>query len=99
MIPLGGTMEKLKVFLALCQGYAYVILGLWPVIDIISFQQVTGAKTDLWLVKTVGILIAVIGLVFLSAAYRRSIAIEIILLGILSSFVLGFIDVVYALNQ
>jgi hypothetical protein len=33
--------------------------GLWPLVSIGTFQQVTGPKTDLWLVKTVGVLIAV----------------------------------------
>ena len=39
----------------------YVITGVWPLVDIRSFQAVTGPKTDLWLVKTVGVLVSVIG--------------------------------------
>ena len=48
--------------LALLQGIFYVATGVWPLIDIVSFQVVTGPKTDLWLVKTVGVLVTVIGL-------------------------------------
>lgn len=35
--------------------------GIWPVASIGTFQFVTGPKTDTWLVKTVGTLIAVVG--------------------------------------
>ena len=43
--------------------------GIWPLLDIESFQDVTGSKTDLWLVRTVGVLVAVIdGVVLLADA-------------------------------
>jgi hypothetical protein len=43
------------------QGLYYLTTGLWPVIDIASFERVTGPKTDKWLVRTMGGLIAAIG--------------------------------------
>jgi hypothetical protein len=46
------------------QGIFYLINGLWPIFHISSFMAVTGEKTDLWLVKTVGGLIALSGLAF-----------------------------------
>src|SRR3712207_8811708 len=42
-----------------------------------SFQAVTGPKTDLWLVKTVGVLVIAIGSVLCSAGLRRQAAPEI----------------------
>jgi hypothetical protein len=33
------------------------ITAVWPIIDIESFMMVTGPKTDIWLVKTVGALL------------------------------------------
>ena len=45
--------------LALIQGIFYVVTGLWPLIHMPSFLQVTGPKTDLWLVRTVGVLVTV----------------------------------------
>ena len=36
--------------------------GLWPLLSIKSFEAVTGPKTDVWLVKTVGGLLSVVGL-------------------------------------
>lgn len=44
------------------QGLYYLLTGIWPVIHINSFMLLTGYKTDIWLVKMVGLLAAVIGL-------------------------------------
>ncbi|VTR52312.1 Uncharacterised protein [Sphingobacterium thalpophilum] len=44
------------------QGIYYCLTGIWPVIHISSFMAVTGPKTDLWLVKMVGLLSLAIGL-------------------------------------
>jgi hypothetical protein len=43
------------------QALYYVGTGIWPVADMQSFMAVTGPKTDLWLVETVGLLAAAIG--------------------------------------
>jgi hypothetical protein len=34
----------------------YLVTGIWPIVDINSFMAVTGPKTDIWLVKMVGLL-------------------------------------------
>jgi hypothetical protein len=81
---------------ALVQGLYYLATGLWPIFHINSFLLVTGPKTDLWLVKTVGILVAVIGAVLLSASRSRRLTDEIILLAAGSALGLAIIDVVYA---
>jgi hypothetical protein len=84
--------------LALLQGVFYLATGVWPLLDIVSFQIVTGPKTDLWLVRTVGVLVAVIGIVLLSAARRRRFTEETILLAAGSAVGLAAIDLVYALS-
>jgi hypothetical protein len=53
------------------QGAYFVLTGLWSLLHIRSFVWVTGPKTDLWLVKTVGVLVAVIGAVLLWATRSR----------------------------
>lgn len=83
---------------ALIQGVFYLVTGLWPLIDIDSFQLVTGPKTDLWLVRTVGVLVAVIGLVLLSASLRRRVTAEIAMLDVGSALGLAAIDLIYALS-
>ena len=84
--------------LAVIQGVFYVATGVWPLIDIISFQVVTGPKTDLWLVRTVGVLVTVIGLVLLAAARTRRVTDEIVMLGAFSALGLAGIDLIYALS-
>lgn len=81
--------------MSLIQGGYFFLTGVWPLVDIESFQWVTGPKTDLWLVRTVGLLIAVVGGVLLLAGYRRSDTAEVRLLAIASAAALTFIDVFY----
>jgi len=84
--------------LALLQGLFYLATGIWPLLDIVSFQLVTGPKTDLWLVRTVGVLVTVIGVVLVSAARRHRVTEEIILLAVGSALGLAGIDLVYSLS-
>jgi hypothetical protein len=84
--------------LALLQGVFYILTGVWPLVDIGSFQLVTGPKTDLWLVKTVGVLVAVIGAALLVAARRRSLGDEIVVLAAGSALGLAAIDIIYSLS-
>ncbi|WP_242927222.1 hypothetical protein [Pontibacter vulgaris] len=64
-----------------------------------SFLAVTGPKNDLWLVRTVAVLIAVIGIVLVLAGFKNRVTEEIKWLGILSAAGLIFIDVYYSLNN
>jgi hypothetical protein len=62
-------MKRPHIFLA--QALYYFATGLWPVIDIVSFMKVTGPKTDIWLVKMVGLLTVAIAIT-LFFSYKRS---------------------------
>ena len=57
--------------LVFTQGCYYFISGGWSLVDIDSFQKLTGSKTDLWLVKTVGLLLMAIGAGLILAGIRR----------------------------
>jgi hypothetical protein len=46
---------------ATTQAAYYLMTGLWPLFHRRSFEAVTGPKTDYWLVRTVGVLVAAIG--------------------------------------
>lgn len=83
------------VGVALVQGGFYVFTGVWALVDLDSFMAVTGPKTDLWLVKTVGALVTVIGGVLLTAGWRRRVTRDILLLGIGAALSLATIDMVY----
>lgn len=80
---------------ALLQALYYLVTGLWPLLHIKSFVKVTGPKTDLWLVKTVGVLISVIAAALGMAGVQRSVNREMALLGLSSAASLTAVDVVY----
>ena len=63
--------SDLAPVLALLQGAFFAVTGIWPLISPGTFQKVTGPKVDFWLVKTVGILIAVIGSVLMLDGGKR----------------------------
>jgi hydrogenase/urease accessory protein HupE len=92
------TRGKLLPGIALTQGTFYLATGIWPLLDIDSFQAVTGPKTDLWLVRTVGVLVAVIGAVLVTGARRRTLGPEITLLAVGSALGLAAIDIIYVLG-
>jgi hypothetical protein len=78
------------------QGAYFVATGLWALVDLDSFERVTGPKTDKWLVKTVGVLVTVIGGALIGAASRRRVTAETVGLAAGAAIGLGAIDVVYA---
>jgi hypothetical protein len=79
------------------QSVFYIITGLWAHVHIRSFIWVTGPKTDIWLVKTVGILIVVIGIVLLISRFRKHYSVEIIVLAIGTAVSLAVIEIYYVL--
>jgi len=67
---------------ALVQGIYFLVTGIWPLLSIRTFLAVTGPKTDLWLVKTVGLILAVIGAVLIYAERTATVNPPVVLLGI-----------------
>ena len=82
--------------LAIGQGVYFAATGIWPIVDMRSFEAVTGPKVDKWLVRTVGVLVAAIGGALISAGARRAVTPEIAGLAIGSAAGLALIDVVYS---
>ena len=80
---------------AVAQGLFYVVTSQWPIVSMGTFLMVTGPKVDLWLVRTVGLLIAVSGVVLLMAAWREHLPLEVVVLAIGQATSLTVIDVVY----
>lgn len=91
-------IEKISRHIGWIQGLYYFIGGIWPLLSIRSFQWVTGPKTDIWLVKSFGVFLAVAGIVLMTGAYRRRYHPEIIVLGIGGALALAAVEVVYSLN-
>ena len=77
----------------------FIATGVWPVVHIKSFLWVTGPKTDLWLVRTVGLMITAVGLCIAVAAAQQQIQLHILVLAIASSGFLLLIDVIYVAKR
>jgi len=86
-------------YILLIQGLYWLLTGSWGIIDIDSFMRITGPKTDIWLVKTVSVLIVVISLSLLSAVKSKQQTMPVILLAISSCMGLAGIDFYYSLNN
>jgi hypothetical protein len=84
--------------LARAQGAYFLATGLWPLVHMPSFLRVTGPKRDVWLVRTVGALIAVTGATILSAAQRNRVTGEIAFLAAGTAGALGAVDTIYTVR-
>ncbi len=84
--------------LPLGQGFYYVLTGVWPLLGLRSFQRVTGPKTDVWLVQTVGMLVLIIGATLMSAAVRGRVSEPIRRLGVGSALGLLLMELLYGFN-
>jgi hypothetical protein len=90
------SVERLSMTaIAFAQGIYYVATGSWSIVHIDSFQKVTGPKTDLWLVKTVGALLVAIGAGLILTAVNGQFDPGLILIAIASAAVLLAIDLIY----
>lgn len=91
--------NKLLKVLLLAQGVYSLLTALWGLIDIESFMAITGPKSDVWLVKTVSVLIIPISLCLLSYLITRSGFTQVAIVGITSAIGLGTIDFYYSLRD
>jgi hypothetical protein len=87
-------MNRSHIYLS--QAIYYFITGLWPVVHISSFMSVTGPKTDVWLVKMVGLLTAAIAITLFSSYKKSSSTTKV--LSITSALAYLSIDVFYYFN-
>jgi hypothetical protein len=77
------------------QALYYGATGVWPILSPKSFQAVTGPKTDMWLVKTFGVLVGAVGL-GLGAGARDTVSSETRVLAAGTALSLAAADVWYA---
>jgi hypothetical protein len=84
---------------ALFQGAYYFLTGAWSLVSIGSFQRLTGPKTDLWLVKTVGALVSVVGVTLALSSSRRRPTMEATMVGGGSALALGAVEAIYVAQR
>jgi hypothetical protein len=88
-------MHDLLHWVAWIYAVYFLLTGIWPVVHMRSFLAVTGPKTDLWLVRTVGLMITAVGLCIGVAAWRHQIQLSSLVLAMASSGFLFLVDVIY----
>lgn len=89
------TVKDRTHWLPVVQGVYFFITGVWPLLHIESFIWLSGPKYDIWLVETVGILLALIGLHMFVAGYFRRIHVETFLIAAGSAAALATVDIYY----
>ena len=91
----------MKLFkpLIIIQASYTLITAIWPIIHIQSFMEVTGYKTDVWLVKTVGALLIPISSSLLMHLFVITDRRPAIVLGSFSCVAFIVIDFYYASND
>lgn len=88
---------KLFRYLVWTQATYILVTAIWSLVHIESFMAVTGGKTDVWLVKTVGALLVPVAIslyfhLFIDTDHRPAVA-----LASLTALAFLCIDVYYAL--
>ena len=88
-------MAKLYKTLLWVQGLYTMVTALWGLLHIESFMAVTGPKTDIWLVKTVSVLLVAIAATLLTYTKVKSSPLPAIVLGGLTALAMAGIDIYY----
>jgi hypothetical protein len=78
-------------------GY-YLITGLWPLVYMPGFLLVSGWKTDVWLVRTVGVLILCVSIALVAELRAMQVSSAATCLSVSSAIGLLIIDVYYRLT-
>lgn len=91
-------MRLLKYLIIIQAAYIF-LTALWPIVDIRSFMAVTGYKTDIWLVKTVGALLIPVALTLALYLYISTDRRPALILGSGTAAAFICIDFYYALTD
>lgn len=86
-------------YLGTVQCVLYAFTALWALIDIGSFMEVTGLKTDIWLVKTVAFLLLSTSATLAFALYSENFTPPVAALAMMNAGSLAAIDIYYVINE
>lgn len=90
---------QLRTSILWIQGIYTLVTALWPILHIESFMWVSGYKVDVWLVKTVSVLLLAIAVALLLTIYSKEENYPIGVLALFTSAGLAYVDFYYALND
>jgi hypothetical protein len=97
MLHISRALFPARILL-IAQGIYFALTGAWPLLHLPSFLAVTGPKTDLWLVQTVGALLLVMGAVMILAGLRKP-TLEVLLLAVAGAAALAAIDILFVCQR
>ncbi len=91
-------MARDRNAVAQLQGWYYVITGGWPMLSMGTFELIAGPKRERWLVRSVALLLCVIGGSLEQAARYERITPETRIVGVGTAASLAAIDVLYVVR-
>jgi hypothetical protein len=91
-------MKLFRAILWIQASYIF-LTAVWPLVDIRSFMEVTGYKTDIWLVKTVGALLIPVAACLYCHLFTRTNHTPALILGALTAVAFICVDLYYSLND
>ncbi|WP_276370899.1 hypothetical protein [Chryseolinea sp. H1M3-3] len=91
-------MNVFKSLIIVQSSYTFITAA-WPIVHIQSFMEVTGYKTDVWLVKTVGALLIPVASCLFSFLWIWRDRRPAVILGVLTCLAFISIDFYYALTD
>jgi hypothetical protein len=89
----GSLFAFLTAYPPLAQGFYYLLLGVWPLVSLSTYQRLTGHGGDLPLAEVVGVLMLVIGGTLCLAAYRKQGSPEVLFLAFASAGGVVLLDI------
>lgn len=92
-------MATAEAKLATAQGGYFLATGIWPLVDLRSFEVVTGPKEAPWLVKTFGALVGAIGAVMVNAGRAGCVPRELRHVAVGSALAIAAMDTFYVLKR
>jgi hypothetical protein len=95
----GSERSRQRARVLRTQGGYYLASGLWAVVNRRGFEALTGRKTDYWLVRTVGLLAAAIGVSLVAGTRGGRASSETALLGVAAGASFTTIDLVYVARR
>jgi hypothetical protein len=95
----GGVIDFLSVYPPVAQGVYYLLIGLWPWVAASSYQFLTGTRSDLWLVQSLGALLVIIGIALCVAGYRHEKSWAVVCLALGTAATLAFLDVYFVTQR
>jgi asparagine N-glycosylation enzyme membrane subunit Stt3 len=93
-----ATFSPIGTLTLAVQGFYYVITGAWPVMHPSSFELVSGAQADYWLVVLMGVLGICVGLGLLWSLHQRTVIRSTWTLAIVAAVAFLVLDTWYVLG-